>query len=235
MPVSNPPSSTSKKNRSSSIIGGIAPFVPRPPFAPTLPPGRHGPRPDRCAPRPGSPSAIFTPWSSTTTWLEMSMTTPMSCSISTTVVPNWSFTSRTKRAMSSFSSRFMPAIGSSRSSTLGSIASARASSTRFCSPYGSFPTGVRRIAWISRKSMMRSTNSRCRISSCCAGPRYRASVRKLYFILRSRPVMMLSRVLIPRNSAMFWNVRAKPSRATSNVFRCVRSWPSNRMRPLVGR
>ena len=62
------------------------------------------------------------------------MTTPMSCSISTTVVPNWSFTSRTKRAMSSFSSRFIPAIGSSRSSTLGSIASARASSTRFCRP-----------------------------------------------------------------------------------------------------
>ena len=63
--------------------------------------------------------------------------------------------------------------------------------------------------------MMRSTNSRCLISSVCAGPQNSASVMKLYFILSSRPVMMLSSVLMPRNSAMFWKVRAKPSCATS--------------------
>ena len=46
-----------------------------------------------------------------------------------------------KRAMSSVSSRFMPATGSSSSSSLGSMARARPSSTRFCTPYGSRPTG----------------------------------------------------------------------------------------------
>jgi hypothetical protein len=66
--------------------------------------------------------------------VEMSITTPMSCSISTMVVPNWSFTSRMKRHMSCFSSTFMPAIGSSSSSSVGSAASARPSSTRFCRP-----------------------------------------------------------------------------------------------------
>src|ERR1700674_594810 len=43
---------------------------------------------------------------------QMSITTPMSCSISTSVVPNWSLASRMKRHMSRFSSWFMPAIGS---------------------------------------------------------------------------------------------------------------------------
>ncbi len=43
----------------------------------------------------GAPSAIFSPMSSTQTRLEMSMTTDMSCSISTTVTPRSSFTSRT--------------------------------------------------------------------------------------------------------------------------------------------
>src|SRR2546426_286165 len=42
----------------------------------------------------------------------MSMTTPMSCSISAMVVPNSWLTSRMKRHMSSFSSTFIPAIGS---------------------------------------------------------------------------------------------------------------------------
>src|SRR6476646_1314789 len=56
----------------------------------------------------------------------MSITTPMSCSISTIVVPYCSFTSSTKRHMSCFSSTFMPAIGSSRSRSVGSAASARA-------------------------------------------------------------------------------------------------------------
>jgi len=64
----------------------------------------------------------------------MSITTPMSCSMSTMVVPNSSFTSRMKRHMSCFSSTFMPAMGSSSSSTCGSMARARPRSTRFCRP-----------------------------------------------------------------------------------------------------
>ena len=63
-----------------------------------------------------------------------SITTPMSCSMSTTVTPRSSWTSRMKRAMSSVSSSFMPATGSSRSRMRGRMASARARSTRFCRP-----------------------------------------------------------------------------------------------------
>src|ERR1039458_452991 len=70
----------------------------------------------------------------------MSITTPMSCSISTTVVPNSSFTSRMKRHMSCFSSTFMPAIGSSRSSMLCSAGSARPRSEEDTSELHSFPT-----------------------------------------------------------------------------------------------
>src|ERR1700675_1988235 len=54
----------------------------------------------------------------------MSMTTPMSCSISAIVVPNSWFVSRMKRHMSSFSSRFIPTMGSSSSSMAGSIGKA---------------------------------------------------------------------------------------------------------------
>ena len=83
--------------------------------------------------------------------------------------------------------------------------------------------------------MIFSTCSRFAVSSFCAKPQYSASVRKLLFILSERPVMMLSSVLMPLNSAMFWNVRAKPSRATSAACRCVRSLPSKWIRPLDGR
>src|SRR6266851_4479094 len=82
----------------------------------------------------GVPSAIFCPMSSTATRSEMSITTPMSCSIKMMVVPHSWLTSSTKRAMSSFSSWLQPPMGSSRSRTLGSRARARPSSTRFCSP-----------------------------------------------------------------------------------------------------
>ena len=43
----------------------------------------------------GEPSAILRPRSSTTTWSEISITTPMSCSINTTVTPRSWFTSST--------------------------------------------------------------------------------------------------------------------------------------------
>src|SRR5690349_16490230 len=43
----------------------------------------------------GVPSAIFRPRSRTTTWSEISITTPMSCSIRTTVTPRSWFTSST--------------------------------------------------------------------------------------------------------------------------------------------
>ncbi len=58
--------------------------------------------------------------------------------------------------------------------------------------------------------MTRSTNARCSISSRCAGPQYSACQRKFRFIFSTRPVIRLSSVDMPRNSAMFWKVRATP-------------------------
>ena len=58
--------------------------------------------------------------------------------------------------------------------------------------------------------MMRSTASRWRISSHLAGPKWMACANSPRRILRVRPVMMLSSVDMPLNSATFWNVRAMP-------------------------
>jgi hypothetical protein len=55
------------------------------------------------------------------------------------------------------------------------------------------------------------------------------------FILRLRPVMMLSRTLMPLNSAMFWNVRAMPCSAASCVSMSRRSRPRNVIVPCCGR
>src|ERR687888_1146416 len=87
-----------------------------------------------CCTSEGSPSAIFLPKSNTATRSEISITTPMSCSIITAVSCLTRLMYRIKRTMSSVSSAFMPAVGSSRSSRVGSRASARANSTRFCRP-----------------------------------------------------------------------------------------------------
>ena len=62
------------------------------------------------------------------------MTTPRSCSTSTTVIPHSFLISRMKRTISSFSSMFMPAMGSSSSSSFGPRVRARATSTRFWTP-----------------------------------------------------------------------------------------------------
>eukprot|EP01022_Parablepharisma_sp_SALTPOND_P036534 TRINITY_DN997_c0_g4_i1.p1 TRINITY_DN997_c0_g4~~TRINITY_DN997_c0_g4_i1.p1 ORF type:complete len:1552 (+),score=442.93 TRINITY_DN997_c0_g4_i1:2334-6989(+) len=182
----------------------------------------------------GVPSPIFLPQSSTTTRSEISITTPMSCSIRTMVVPNWSFTSSTKRHMSCFSSTFMPAMGSSSSSMLGSAASARASSTRFCSPQGRRPTGVLRICWISRKSITSSTLRRCSISSLRAAPHHKAFDSRPERILVLRPVMMLSSTVMPLNRAIFWKVRAMPWRAIALGGMPRRDWPRQRMLPFCG-
>ena len=61
--------------------------------------------------------------------------------------------------------------------------------------------------------MISSTARRCSSSSRRAGPSHSACCRKLQRILRLRPVMMLSRTVMPLKSAMFWKVRAMPSAA----------------------
>ncbi len=64
-------------------------------------------------------------------------------------------------------------------------------------------------------------------------PTWIASSRKLPRIRVLRPVMMLSSTLMPLNSAMFWNVRAIPSRAARCGLMSRRSVPRNTMRPLL--
>src|SRR5262249_55814001 len=100
---------------------------------------------------------------------------------------------------------------------------------------GNRPTGVLRTCWISRKSMTASTFSRCSSSSRLARPRYRACSRTLHFILRLRPVIRLSRTLMPRNSAMFWKVRAIPCLAASWGSTARRLRPLNATVPRCGR
>src|ERR687890_649610 len=60
---------------------------------------------------PGSPSEIFSPWSSTVMYSETSMITFMSCSISTTVTPRSSRSLRMNAVRSADSCGFMPAVG----------------------------------------------------------------------------------------------------------------------------
>ena len=62
--------------------------------------------------------------------------------------------------------------------------------------------------------MIFSTFSRCPVSSLSARPHHIAWLKRPDFIKVRRPVMMLSRTLMPSKSAMFWKVRAMPRRAT---------------------
>jgi hypothetical protein len=90
------------------------------------------------------------------------------------------------------------------------------------------------MAWISRKSMIRSTAARCSSSWRLAGPQYTAvEERKFPRILRRVHVMMLSSTLMPLNRATFWKVRAMPRAATSKGLRRVRSFPWKENAPFL--
>jgi hypothetical protein len=77
--------------------------------------------------------------------------------------------------------------------------------------------------------------SRCAISSRSAGPQRSACRKRLLFILRLRPVMMLSITLMPLNSARFWKVRATPISATWRLFMWLKVLPRKVMLPSCGR
>ena len=68
---------------------------------------------------------------------------------------------------------------------------------------GSETPGIEIIASISKNSITFSTASRCATSSALLGPTYSACNRKLARCFKFRPVIMLSRVVIPRNRATF--------------------------------
>ena len=145
----------------------------------------------------------------------------MSCSISAMVVPYWLFTSRMKRDMSSFSSRFMPAIGSSSSRRSGSMASARPSSTRFCRAVGQ--AADRHPADFLDLEEVDDLLDLLAVLDLLAHGRAVAQQlpEEARFILSVRPAMMLSSVVMPRNSATFWNVRAMPPLGRFSAAACA--------------
>ena len=88
----------------------------------------------------------------------------------------------------------------------------------------------------SRKSITsRSISSRSAISSLRACPRYHSAASGLACSLVWPPSLMLSSTDIPRNSATFWKVRARPSAARRSAPSAVMSRPSSSTRPRCGR
>src|SRR3954465_927741 len=82
----------------------------------------------------GEPSEIFTPWSITTMWSEISITTDMSCSISRIEVPSSLRIDSSSSLRAALSRALRPAAGSSRHKSAGSVHIARAISSRRWSP-----------------------------------------------------------------------------------------------------
>jgi hypothetical protein len=81
---------------------------------------------------------------------------------------------------------------------------------------------------------MFSTNSRFAISSRSADPRRKAWARTPLFMRRLRPVMMLSRTLMPLNKARFWKVRAMPISAARREFILENRTPERAISPFWG-
>src|SRR5690606_17335053 len=143
---------------------------------------------------------------------EMPITSFMSCSISTTVMPR-SFSLRMSSSSSAVSLVFMPAAGSSSRSSVGSAAKARAISSRRCAPYGKFLA-------LTRSNPARPTKAR--YSGACSRARF--SSRRVHGGLNTdaqnplrRRVCMPTQTFSPAsmspNSRMFWKVRAMPRAA----------------------
>jgi hypothetical protein len=62
----------------------------------------------------------------------------------------------------------------------------------------------------------------------------KACWKRLVFIFRLRPVMMLSITFMPLNSARFWKVRATPISATWRLFMWLKVLPRKVMLPSCG-
>ena len=128
----------------------------------------------------------------------------------------------------------MPAAGSSSSSSSGSAQSARAISTRFWWPYDSRPAGAPRSRSRPRNAAISRARSRCRRSSRRALGSRSPVLTNPALVRWCRPSSRFSSTVSPRDSAMFWNVRATPSPATSCGRSRVRSVPRKRTAPAAG-
>lgn len=175
------------------------------------------------------------PKSSTVTASAIRMTMPMSCSTSRIEMPRLSRTDSMRPAISRRSPPFIPATGSSSRSSRGSMHSARASSTRFCTPYGSSPTGMDSASPTPANSAISATRAPCRTASCLAAGSRSPAETKPARVRRCRPSMRLSRTVRWGDRAMFWNVRATPSAATWCGRSDVSSAPPKRTLPEVAR
>src|SRR5438105_13009014 len=183
----------------------------------------------------GGPSAIFSPWSSTVTRSETSITTRMLCSMRMMARPS-SPTRRRSSAMSvPASACVMPAVGSSSNSRAGSEASARASSSRRCSPYAR----LRAISFPLPRSPTRSssTPARCqRAPSASTKRRPRVSTSRRPSRMRECiPTRMFSAAVMLANSRMFWNVRHTPSAVISSGRSPTSGRPRKVTAPVSGR
>src|SRR6478736_4264822 len=183
----------------------------------------------------GAPSAIFAPWSITTTRSQMLITTFMSCSTSRMEMPKRCWMSRISRVSSPFSVGFMPAAGSSSSSSFGRVASARTISSRRWLPYGRLRAGSS-----ARRPRLKISSSSITCALICVSSAWKAGSRSsdcTEWCLRCwwKATRTLSNTVSEGNSRMFWKVRAMPSRVIWKGLSPVNERPANRTSPLVGR
>ena len=82
--------------------------------------------------------------------------------------------------------------------------------------------------------MSRSISSRSRRSSRRAAPEYASAWNTLVWRWVCAPSFTLSRTVIPSKSAMFWNVRARPSAGRRSGATRVMSWPPKTIDPRCG-
>ncbi len=161
----------------------------------------------------GVPAAMTLPKLSTMTRSASDITSPMSCSINSTLTPV-PFTLRTSFASSSFSAGLVPAAGSSSSNSSGRVPRARAISRRRRSPKGSeLASSLARGRSPTKSS---SSTTRASLSFSSRRARGRRSMAPMGPVCwrDSTPIFTFSKAVSALKSLVVWNVRAMPSRFT---------------------
>src|SRR5262245_16042275 len=150
------------------------------------------------------------------------MISRMSWSTTSTAQPSSRRSDRITSSSSSDSASFRPAAGSSRKRNRGCVAIALAISTRRWSPYGSVLT----IEWAYPSSPS---------SASAALLTRRGRMNPPERTLHVAAVSTFSSAVMSLNRRMFWNVRARPARATLYDGSVDSDFSSIRTRPEEGR
>src|SRR5579884_738027 len=174
----------------------------------------------------GAPSAIFSPWCSTSIRFASAWTAFITCSMSRTVTPVW-LIARMSWIIASRSARFSPPTGSSSSSSLGRVASAVASISRLSSNTESEAAICACLSNSPHSSSASSALSSASLRNCRVSRLPERCPKML-------PTRALASTVCVRNTAVVWKVRAIPSWQISCARRRWISWPSKRITPLVG-